>query len=48
MAVVGSAVSLVLMLLFFHPWLAIGVAIDVAIVASIWSWHAPASLFAKG
>jgi hypothetical protein len=44
-AVVGSAISLVLMLLFFHRWLLIGVAIDVAILASVLSLHIPASLF---
>lgn len=44
-AVAGSVVSLVLMLLFFHPWLLLGIAIDVAIVASVLSWHVPASLF---
>ena len=45
MAVAGSVVSLVLMLLFFHPWLAFGIAIDVAIIVSVLSWHVPASLF---
>lgn len=44
-AVVGSATSLVLMLLFFHPWLVIGIAIDVAILASVPSLHVPPSLF---
>ena len=44
-AVGGSAVSLVLMLLFFHPWLVLGIAIDVAIIGSVLSWHVPASLF---
>jgi hypothetical protein len=44
-AVVGSVISLILLLLNFHPWLAIGVTIDVAIVASVWSLHLPASLF---
>jgi len=44
-AVVGSVISLVLMLLFFHPWLLLGIAIDTAIVASVVSWHVPASLF---
>jgi uncharacterized membrane protein YphA (DoxX/SURF4 family) len=45
MAAVGSLISLVLLLLLFHPWLMIGVAIDVVIVASVWSWHVPSSLF---
>jgi len=44
-AVGGSLVSLVLMLLFFHPRLVFGVAIDVAIVASVLFLHVPASLF---
>jgi hypothetical protein len=44
-AVVGSVISLVLMLLFFHPWLVLGIGIDVAIIASVVSWHVPASLF---
>ena len=44
-AVVGSATSLLLMLLFFHPWLVIGIAIDVAILASVLSLHVPSSLF---
>jgi hypothetical protein len=44
-AVVGSAVSLVLFLLFFHRWLVFGIAIDFAILASVLSWHVPASLF---
>ena len=44
-AVVGSAVSLVLFVLFFHRWLVFGIAIDVAIIGSVLSWHVPASLF---
>ncbi len=44
-ALIASGVSLVLMLLFFHPWLSIGIAIDLAIVASIGWLHVPASLF---
>ncbi|HSD48817.1 MAG TPA: hypothetical protein VLE71_03200 [Actinomycetota bacterium] len=44
-AVVGAAISLVLMLLFFHRWLLIGIAIDVMILASVLSLHIPASLF---
>ena len=44
-AVTGSVVSLVLMLLFFHPWLVFGIAIDAAIVATVLSLHIPASLF---
>jgi uncharacterized membrane protein YphA (DoxX/SURF4 family) len=44
-AVIGSVVSLVLMLLFLHPWLVFGIAIDAAIIASVVSWHVPASLF---
>lgn len=44
-AVLGAAISLVLMVLFFHPWLVFGIAIDVAIIGSVLSWHVPASLF---
>jgi len=44
-AVVASLISLVLMVLFFHPWLVLGIAIDVAIIGSVLSWHVPASLF---
>jgi hypothetical protein len=44
-AVAGSIVSLALMLLFFHRWLLIGIAIDLGIAGSIWWWHVPASLF---
>ena len=44
-AVVASLISLVLMLLFFHPWLMLGIAIDVAIIGSVLSWHIPASIF---
>lgn len=44
-ALIASGVSLMLMLLFFHPWLSIGIAIDLAIVASIGWLHVPASIF---
>lgn len=44
-AVIGSATSLVLMVLFFHPWLLFGIAIDVLILASVLSLHVPSSLF---
>jgi hypothetical protein len=44
-AVIGATISLVLMVLFFHPWLVFGIAIDVAIMGSVLSWHVPASLF---
>lgn len=44
-AVIASAISLVLMVVFFHPWLSIGIAIDVAIIASLMWLHVPASLF---
>jgi len=43
-AVGGSAVSLVLCALL-PPWLVLGIAIDVAIIGSVLSWHVPASLF---
>jgi hypothetical protein len=42
--VAGAVVSLVLMVLFFHRWLSFGIAIDVAILASVWA-QVPASLF---
>jgi hypothetical protein len=44
-AVIGATASLVLMVLFFHPWLVIGIAIDVLILASVLSLHVPPSLF---
>ncbi|HEX6230809.1 MAG TPA: hypothetical protein VF029_03775 [Actinomycetota bacterium] len=44
-AAIGAVISLVVLLLFFHRWLLIGIAIDVAILASVWSLHVPASLF---
>ncbi|MGE5459283.1 MAG: hypothetical protein ACM3WR_01520 [Solirubrobacterales bacterium] len=48
MAVMGSMVSLVLMLLFLHPWLMFGLVIDVAIIASVLSLNVPSSLLEKG
>ncbi len=45
LAVVASVISLALLLLFFHPWLLIGIAIDVAIIASVLWFHVPATLF---
>ena len=42
--IVGSAASLALLLLFFHPWLLIGVVIDIALlwaVATRWSVLGP-------
>lgn len=44
-AVVASSISLLLMVLFFHPWLLIGIAIDIVIIASVIRWHVPAVLF---
>ena len=44
-AATGSLLSLALLLLFFHPWLTIGVAIDVAILTDVWFAHLPSSLF---
>jgi hypothetical protein len=44
-AAVGSLLSLTLLVLFYHPWLSIGVVIDIAILADVWLAHAPASLF---
>ena len=40
LVVVGSIASLILMLVFFHPWLVIGVAIDVLLlwVALVAAW----------
>ncbi len=45
-AVIGAAVSCVLLVLTFHPWLILGVAIDLFIVASVLWIHWPAALFA--
>ena len=44
-AATGSLLSLALLLLFFHPWLTIGIAIDVAILIGVWFAHLPSSLF---
>jgi uncharacterized membrane protein YphA (DoxX/SURF4 family) len=44
MAMTGSLGSLVLMLLFLHPWLMFGLVIDVAIIASVLSLDVPSSL----
>jgi hypothetical protein len=44
-AAVGSLLSLTLLVLFYHPWLSIGVVIDIAILADVWFAHAPSSLF---
>ena len=44
-AVAGSALSLIELVLGFHVWLVLGVAIDVAIVYTVVSAHWPASLF---
>lgn len=44
MAVVGAAASLVLHVFYWHPWLVLGVIIDVAVLAALWlRW--PAALF---
>ena len=45
LAVAGSFASLAVLLLGFHPQLALGVAIDVAIVASVLWAHVPSPLF---
>jgi hypothetical protein len=44
-AATGALLSLALLLLFFHPWLTIGIAIDVAILTDVWFAHLPSSLF---
>jgi len=44
-AAVGAGLSLALLFAFFHRWLTIGIAIDVAIVASVVWLHVPPSLF---
>jgi hypothetical protein len=44
-AIVGAGLSLVLLLAFFHPWLSIGVAIDVAIIVTVVWLQVPTSLF---
>lgn len=44
-ALAAAVVSLVLFLFFWHPWLFMGVAINVGVLAALWqSW--PAVLFA--
>lgn len=44
-AATGSLLSLALLLLFFHPWLTIGIAVDVAILTDVWFAQLPSSLF---
>ena len=44
LAVGASIVSIVLTVLFWHPWLPAGILLDVAILAAIY-FHFPASLF---
>jgi hypothetical protein len=43
-AVIGSAASLILLALYWHPWLPVGVLIDLAVIAAI-AFHWPAALF---
>ena len=46
LALFGAASSLFLLGLFWHPWLVVGVLIDLAIIAGyIWNW--PSFLFTK-
>jgi hypothetical protein len=43
-AVVGSIASLLVLLVFFHPWLVIGIAIDAVLLWAVVVGHwAPAS-----
>jgi hypothetical protein len=44
LASIGAAISLVLMIGFYHRWLTIGIAIDLAIIGLVWV-QVPASLF---
>jgi hypothetical protein len=44
MAVMGAAIGLVLKLLWFNPWLTLGVALDVAVIAAVVAGY-PSSLF---
>ena len=44
LAVGASIVSILLTVLFWHPWLPAGILLDVAILAAIY-FHYPASLF---
>jgi uncharacterized membrane protein YphA (DoxX/SURF4 family) len=46
-AVVASSISLALLLVFFHPWLLIGIGLDIVIIASVVRWHVPAALFER-
>lgn len=44
-AVISSCISLVLLILFWHPWLPVGVLIDIAIlIALLWAKWPPISL----
>jgi hypothetical protein len=44
LAVGASIVSIVLIALYWHPWLPVGILLDAAILAAIY-FHYPASLF---
>jgi len=45
MAVISSCISLVLLIVFWHPWLPVGVLIDIAIlVALLWAKWPPVDM----
>jgi hypothetical protein len=44
LAVLGAVISLALLAAFYHPWLTLGVAIDLAVIGLVWA-QLPASLF---
>ena len=33
---IGAASSIALLVLFFHPWLVLGIVIDVVLLAALW------------
>lgn len=45
-AVLASIVSIILIVLYWHPWLPFGILLDVVILAAVY-FHIPARLFVK-
>lgn len=46
LAVISACISLVLLIVFWHPWLPVGVLIDIAIlVALLWAKWPPVDMF---
>jgi hypothetical protein len=45
MSVISAAVSLLLLIIFWHPWLVVGVLIDLLVFLSVLFLHWPSELF---